>query len=225
MRLTHRAVGRAAAIHAVVMFAASVCQSAETPMEWNFAVRLDGKPIGTHRFVLSSNGDGTLAMRSEASFDFKWLGLSLYRYQHQVSERWDNGCLASIDARTDDDGRLTEVHGQELDGHFNLQVRDTDRRTAAPAAAAGCLMSFAYWNAAALAGQNRLLDPGTGRVESVVIAPIGAAPTDLEVQSRPVHGLRIGGLTHPIDVWYVGERWIGLDTIVRGGRRLSYRMH
>jgi len=37
-------------------------------------------------------------------------------------------------------------------------------------------------------------------------------------------GLRIGGLAQPIDVWYDGNRWVGLDTIVSGGRRLSYRL-
>jgi hypothetical protein len=82
-------------------------------------------------------------------------------------------------------------------------------------------MSFAYWNPA-LAGQQRLLDPGSGRIESVAIDTPPAVPADLGLQ--PVRGLRISGLAQPIDVWYVGNRWVGLDTIVSGGRRLSYRL-
>lgn len=226
MRLTRAATERTAAMLVLVLFTASACRAAVAPMEWNFAVSLDGKTIGAHRFVLSSAGDGTQAVSSEARFDVKWLGVPLYRYQHQDSERWAGGCLRSIDARTDEDGRLTEVHGQALDGRFGLKVHSADHLTEAPVPAAGCLLSFAYWNPAALAEQNRLLDPGSGRVEPVVIAPSGAAPNDLKAtaQSGPVRGLRIMGLAQPINVWYAGERWIGLDTLVSGGRRLSYRL-
>jgi hypothetical protein len=84
-------------------------------------------------------------------------------------------------------------------------------------------MSFAYWNPA-LAGQKRLLDPGSGRVEPVAIAAPSAAPTDLGAHGQPVRGLRISGLAQPIDVWYAGDRWVGLDTVVGDGRRLSYRL-
>ena len=47
---------------------------------------------------------------------------------------------------------------------------------------------------------------------------------DLDAAGGALRGLRIGGLTQPIDVWYVGDRWVGLDTTVDGGRRLSYRL-
>ena len=72
------------------------------------------------------------------------------------------------------------------------------------------------------AGQQRLLDPSSGRIEPVTIVTPAAVPTDLDLQS--VRGLRISGLAQPIDVWYVSNRWVGLDTIVSGGRRLSYRL-
>jgi hypothetical protein len=191
--------------------------------EWRFTVRLDGKPIGSHRFAVADAGDGGLAIRSEAQFDVSLLGVPLYRYRHRVDERWAGGCLSSIDARTDDNGRLTEVRGQAEGGRFDLQVRGDGRAASAPGAPAGCLMSFAYWNPA-LAGQKRLLDPGSGRVEPVAIAAPSAAPTDLGAHGQPVRGLRISGLAQPIDVWYAGDRWVGLDTVVGDGRRLSYRL-
>jgi hypothetical protein len=196
--------------------------AATPPAEWRFTVRLDGKPIGTHRFVLASASDGRLALSSEAQFDVTLLGVPVYRYRHRASERWADGCLVSIDARTEDDGRLTEVRGQAQDGRFDLQVHVVGSPVPASAVAAGCLMSFAYWNPA-LGGQTRLLDPGSGRIESVAIAAPAAVPADLGPQA--VRGLRISGLAQPIDVWYAGERWVGLDTIVSSGRRLSYRLH
>lgn len=224
MRSAPPANTRTAAMLGLALFTASTGGAAVAPMEWQFAVSLDGKPIGAHRFVLSSAGDGILALNSEARFDVRWLGLPLYRYQHEVSERWADGCLAAIDARTDENGRLTEVHGRALEGRFSLQVRSANHLSDAPVPTTGCLLSFAYWNPTALAQQRRLLDPGSGRVEPVAIVPSGAAPKDMKLLSGPVHGLRINGLAQPIDVWYAGERWVGLDTFVSGGRRLSYRL-
>lgn len=190
--------------------------------DWLFDVLLDGQPIGTHRFSLASVDGGGSRVSSEARFDVKLLGLSLYRYRHRVDERWSGGCLASIDARTDDNGKLTEVRGQAEGDRFELRVRE-DERPAPADTTRGCLMSFAYWNPA-LATQTRLLDPGSGRVAPVEVDTITAAPADLR-QPTPVRGLRIRGLPQPIDVWYAGERWVGLDTFVSGGRRLSYRLH
>lgn len=190
--------------------------------DWHFNVLLDGTPIGTHRFTLSSTESRRWVLDSDAQFDVRLLGLSLYRYRHRAEEGWSNGCLSSIDARTDDNGRVTEVRGQALEGRFQLQVRQAGQTTPSADAPPGCLMSFAYWSPA-LAGQSRLLDPGSGRVESVVIDTIATVPADLKNQAS-VRGLRIGGLAQPIDVWYAGDRWIGLDTAVQGGRRLSYRL-
>jgi Domain of unknown function (DUF6134) len=191
--------------------------------EWLFTVRLDGKPIGMHRFVLASSDDHGLTLSSDAKFDVSLLGVSLLRYAHRVNERWANGCLASIDARTDDNGRVLEVRGRIEGDRFDLQVRQDGRPVATSEQTAGCLMSFAYWNPA-LAKQTRLLDPGSGRVEVVAIDAATTAPADLENNGARVRGLRIAGLAQPIDVWYAGDRWVGLDTLVGGGRRLSYRL-
>lgn len=187
--------------------------------EWNFTVSLDGKPIGTHRFELRSGG-GIRTVESDARFDVRVLGWTAYRYRHRASERWNGDCLASIAARTDDDGRLSEVRGRQGPEGFVI-----DSSPPAPAApAVECVMSFAYWNRAALAAQQRLLDPGTGRIEPVEVAPL--PPTSIEVNGRAVaaRGVRISGLRHPIDVWYASGEWIGLDTIVEHGRHLSYRL-
>ena len=218
-----RSAARAAAALVMALTGPGIAHAVTFPTEWRFTVRLDGKPIGTHRFVLESAGDRAVTLGGEAQFDVTLLGVPLYRYRHRVSERWTGGCLASIDARTDDNGRLTEVRGQARADRFAVEVRDGDGAGPAPASPAGCLMSFAYWNPA-LAEQKRLLDAGSGRIESVVISAPTAVPADLQVEAQPVRGLRIGGLPRPIDVWYAGDRWVGLDTTVSDGRRLSYRL-
>jgi hypothetical protein len=210
---------------ALVLAGAAVGRvDAATPAtEWRYTVRLDGQPIGTHQFVLARSADDGVTLTSEARFDVTLLGVPVYRYRHRVSERWTDGCLASIDARTDDGGRLTTVRGEWHDGRFDLQVVEDGGAKPRAVATTGCLMSFAYWNPA-LARQQRLLDAGSGRVESIAVTAPPAVPADLGAPEGAVRGLRVGGLVHPIDVWYVDDRWVGLDTVTGNGRRLSYRL-
>lgn len=197
--------------------------AATSPAEWNFTVTLDGKPIGRHRFTLVRAADEALVVDSAAAFDVSWLGVPLYRYRHDARERWTHGCLTAIEARTDDNGRRTRVRGSASGGRLELRVREDASPAPALAALPGCVMTFAYWNPA-LQGETRLLDPGSGRFVPVVMASIAAPPADLAAQAGPVRGLRIAGPGEPIDVWYASGRWIGLDTRVASGRRLSYRL-
>jgi hypothetical protein len=202
---------------------AAAFPASAVPVEWQFTVRLDGKPIGMHRFTLAPGDDRSVVLSGEAQFDVSLFGVPLVRYRHRVNERWADGCLVAIDAHTDDNGRQTEVRGRSERGRFDLLVREDGRPFATRDESASCLMSFAYWNPA-LAGQKRLLDPGSGRVEPVAVEETLAVPADLRQAGTRLRGLRIVGLPQPIDVWYEGDRWVGLDTAVAGGRRLSYRL-
>ncbi|MEZ5729255.1 MAG: DUF6134 family protein [Burkholderiaceae bacterium] len=196
--------------------------------EWQFTALLDGDVVGTHDFVVEPAGPPSTERRtltSRARFTVKVLGIALYRYRHEVRERWHDGCLESIAARTDDNGTVTEVDGRLRGDRFDVVVRDpadASQRSSADGGR-GCVWSFAYWNPA-LARQQRLLDPGTGRMTPVEIQSL--PDRSIEVAGRRVQarGIRIIGSANPIDVWYHDERWVGLDTTVGGGRTLSYRM-
>ncbi len=183
------------------IFLAACAAGTAHAAEWDFTVLLDGEPIGRHRFAVAGSGERTVDI--DALFQVRLLGWTAYRYRHHASERWSGDCLASLEARTDENGSKTEVS-----------------ETFAPAP---CTMSFAYWNPA-IATQRRLFDAGTGALRAVQVTPL--PPTTIIVRGAPVaaRGLRIAGLPQPVDVWYDGDTWIGLDTLVRGKRRLSYRL-
>lgn len=170
---------------------------------WDFAVTLDGKPIGTHRFVVS----GDVAQRtvdSSAQFDVKLLGITVYRYRHQARERWQGDCMRELQSSTDDDGKASTV-GQRFDSE--------------------CLMGFAYWNPR-MTAQQRLVDPQTGRIENVRLERLGDAQIDM--QGRPVAatGWRLLAAKQNITLWYAqpSGRWIALDAATAGGRTVSYRL-
>jgi hypothetical protein len=173
--------------------------------EWAFRALLDGEPIGQHRFSVSGEGDERQVL-SRAEFAVKFLGITAYRYRHQATERWRGNCLTALDSTTDDDGKPEAVRADEGD------------------ALKGCVMSFAYWNPA-IQTQTRLLNAQTGRFETVQVRRTGSG--SVEVRGKPVEAneYRITGAAQPIVVWYTprGE-WVGLDSIVAGGRKLSYRL-
>lgn len=171
-----------------------------------FEVLLDDQPVGEHRFELTPDGDG-LRLRSEARMTVRVLGIPLYRYRHTADERWSGGCLRSLEATTDDNGKVTQV-SRPHPGPLPQAGEGANAKE--------CLMTFAYWNPAILR-QSRLLNPQTGEVEAVRIERIGDG-------DQPVRW-RIHTRTNPVDLLLSASgEWIGLDSTLAGGKRLAYRL-
>jgi hypothetical protein len=191
--------------------------------ESNFTAFLDGKPIGEHRFVVGGPAEAREVL-SDARFNVKLLGLTVYRYRHQATERWRGDCLASLTANTDDDGTISRVR-TEAEGE-GLSVTTEAGSGIAPVTRSlpGCGMSFAYWNPA-LRQQTRLLNAQTGKAETVRVSRVGSGPIEVRGQSLTATRWRIEGPPQPIDVWYSAQgEWVGLDSTLEGGRQLSYRL-
>jgi hypothetical protein len=184
--------------------------------EWRFEVLLDDKPIGLHRFQLSTAGE-TRELLSEANFRVKILGLTVYDYSHQSSERWKNDCLQRIDASTDDNGDDFFVRGKGGD-HGLLVESQTGS-----ASLSGCVMTFAYWNPAMLQ-QQRLLNTQTGEYIRINVERLGEQTLDMRGRAVPALHYRVRAGERDIELWYSSERdWLGLSSTTRGGRQLHYR--
>jgi hypothetical protein len=170
----------------------------------DFEVLLDAKPVGTHRFDIQRAADGTQQVRSVAAFDVKFLGLVVYRYRHQASERWGQGCLAKLDASTDDNGKL-------------LQVNHVARE--------GCVSSYAYWDRDLLLRQRQLLNPQTGRIDAVKFEPLGEDRIEIGGMSVIADRYRLRSDKLAIDLWYskAGE-WLQLLSTTDSKRQLRYRL-
>jgi hypothetical protein len=186
---------------AVLLLAMAGAAGAQT---WDFDVRLDGKPIGTHRFVVSGPASAR-EVDSNASFDVKLLGIPVYRYRHQARERWAGDCLRELQSRTDDDGKPVRVD----------ERRDTN----------DCVMGFAYWHPR-MNEQTRLLNPQTGLIEDVRFERLPEAT--LVVRGATVGAVRwrLSTPAQELTVWRDRSdgAWIGLDARVKGDRLLTYRL-
>lgn len=194
-----------AALWALLLGLPALARPAEAPPagRWDFGVTLDGKPIGTHRFVVSGEA-GARRVESRARFVVRWLGVPVYRYRHEADERWQGDCLRELRAETETDGQTRPVA---------LRLGDE------------CPMSFAYWNPRLLA-QSALIDPQTGQPTPVRFERLPDARIEQEGGAVPARGWRLRTAEQRIDIWYAADsgRWIALDADVEGGRRLSYRL-
>lgn len=183
--------------------------------EWKFQVTLDGEPIGEHRFRLMATAAEQRTLTSEARFTVKLLGITVYRYRHDARELWRNGCLEALTAQTQDDGKVTPV-----DLRFPAPGSALPPSEGMPA----CAMSFAYWNPA-IRSQTQLLNAQTGKVDAVQMARQDEGSIDVRGETVAAVRWRITGPPQPIDLWYAADgAWIGLDSTVGGGRKLSYRL-
>jgi len=184
--------------------------------DWNFEVLLDGKPIGEHRFTVTGSGSER-AVHSVARFEVKFFGVTVYTYQHEARERWQDGCLGTLDAKTDDDRKLSTVQARRSEA--GLKVTGPGEAESLP----GCVMSFAYWNPA-MQAQSQLLNPQTGRYEKVQITTGEAGTVDVRGKQVEARRVRLTGPKDPIELWYSPQgEWLALDSTV-GKRSLSYRL-
>lgn len=196
--------------------AGAVTDPAPEVKQWQFDVLLDGRRIGEHEFVLTRRGEEAEIV-SRADFNVKALFIPLYSYEHENREIWRDGCLASMDARTRDNGDRLEVRGTRAGGLFEV------RGPQGTEALSGCVRSFAYWDPDAVLEEGRLLNAQTGEFEPVDVASLGLER--IQVGGRTVDAER-HALTAPefrIDLWYSPQgEWLALETTTDGGRKLRY---
>ena len=183
---------------------------------WDFEVFLNDKPIGHHRFVLRPDDNG-YRLQTEAEFEVNVLFFTAYRYEHENVELWKNGCLKSIDARTNDNGQALKVKGTQEDNRFSLA-----RIEGSETLEAGCVRTFAYWDLSALQA-DRLLNSQTGEYQQVELRPMG--PDQIRINGRVVDAMRYAliGQDLSLQLWYGSDGdWLKLSSIVESGRELRY---
>lgn len=182
-----------------------------------FDVYLDGKKIGFHRFEIENPGDRPSVL-SEASFDVKFLFVTAFRYRHNTTERWAEGCLEMIEASTDSNGKQMTVNGSRTQGGFVID--NGDQQTALP----DCVMTFAYWNPVFL-NQPRLLNPQTGEYVDVDVEELGTDIVEIAGRAIVARTVRVTAPKVDIRLWYSEDaEWLALESVAKGGRIIRYEL-
>lgn len=201
----------------LMMVAASVPAQAMTPtLNWTFGVLLDGKKIGYHSFRVSQDGSRQL-LETEAEFDVKFLFITAFRYRHQNTEAWQGDCLATIDARTNSNGKSLAVKGQQDGDRFEVSI------PVGTADLPECVQTFAYWKPEVLEA-DRLLNSQTGEYEEVSVAFEGADVVEVGAEAVAASRYRLSAKAGDIMLWYASDdsRWLALEAPAKGGRTIRY---
>jgi hypothetical protein len=194
----------------------SISVFADTEKKWEFKVYLDDKHIGEHSFVVRDDAN-TQTIRSQANFDVKILFVTAFSYQHENTETWQNGCLSKIDASTVVNGKLSSVEGRREKGAFSMQTNDSATLLDE------CVSTFAYWDRDFL-GRTQLLNSQTGELKPVKVSRLGQELYTYKNIAIEATRYEIVVDENPISLWYAQDgRWLGLETLAKGGRVLRYQ--
>lgn len=179
---------------------------------WNFDVSMDGKPIGTHQFVLSDKENNQQILKSEAKFNIKILSISFFKYHHQANETWENNCLKKLEAKTQENSKVTVVKGIQEKASFKISSPNTTEINTE------CVMTFAYWNPKILQ-QKKLLNPQTGDYLSANISSLGQESILVKGQNVKADHYKIDTAKFKIDIWYgQDDEWLALQSLTENGR-------
>lgn len=190
--------------------------SAGTTGEWNFMVLLEGDPIGRQTFRIDDEGPRR-RVSIEASMEVKLLFLTVYSYRHKNVEVWEDGCLASIESDTDDNGARFRIRGKR---EGDALAVDTGK---AYVALPGCVRSFAYWDPEMLR-QTRLLNSQTGEYQAVQLREAGEEVIAYRGGQQRARRVALEGPELHIDLWYssADKDWLALESKSKNGRIIRY---
>lgn len=184
---------------------------------WNFKVYLDKKEIGYQNFILTPKPNGSNVL-IEAKFDVEYLFINFYSYRHNNREVWQDGCLRSIESKTDDNGENYFVLGSAQNEDFTIKSQKGKQHLK------GCIKTFSYWDAKFL-NSTHLLNSQTGEFSPVEIQKLGNTEINVNEQLLPAVHYQISTRDFEIELWYSPDHseWLALQSTMIDGDVLRYQ--
>jgi hypothetical protein len=136
-------------------------QDSNTFEKISFNVFLDKKQVGTHIFDIQRK-DVNIFVKSNMQLKGKFWGLVPFKYTHQSTETWKDGCLFGLESQTLKRGKTINISASS--GQSGLTIVNADKTEVIK----GCTKSFAYWDYSKLEG-NQLLNTENGQLVDVQI--------------------------------------------------------
>ena len=184
---------------------------------WRFNAAINDKKVGYHEYRVTKVASGYRA-ESEASFRYKVFGVTVFKYQHQALEHYDEDfCLTGIATETQAAGRDWSIAGALTPQGFAVTEypgEDLPKQTEQQ-----CVAAFAYW-APNLRERSELLNGQTGDAVNV-----NFSITASHIATRNPQFVEMRGEQIAIVLEY-GEdgTWRGLRSNLREGRTLQYTL-
>jgi hypothetical protein len=179
-----------------------------------FDVTRKGSKLGTHVLSFEPAGDA-LTIRIAVDLIYKLGFITVYRYTHRATERWEGGQVVVVQTTTDDNGEKNQVTARREAAGLVVQGTKAPRYVA-PANA----LPATHWNRAQLDGP--WINTQDGRLMHPKVAPGGTAaiPTANGGTIRANRFALSGDVQ--MDTFYDAHpTWAGL-AFTKGGAEIRY---
>ena len=203
----------------LILMLGSLQAAAMSDEALRFKVFLNERFLGHHNFLVSETMAGH-QVASEASFEFKLMFITAFRYQHSVREQWQGDCLSAVESTTQENRNRYAVEAIRAGADLNVRSRVND--TAFAGMLSGCIGSFAYWNPRIVLGARQLLNVQTGEYVDVRSDYLGEEQITAGGKAITARKFRLQARDLNIDLWYsASNEWLGLES-TESGRTLRY---
>jgi hypothetical protein len=164
--------------------------------------------IGDKQITVRRDGD-TVTVTTDIAIAVRVLGLTAYRYTLESREVWENGRLASLDARTNDDGTAHFARAERSGDGLAIEGSEYSGTVA------GNPATTTYWSPAFLE-RPVWISTQDGRPWQVRAQAVGMEPFPTAAGSVNATRWRVrGGLE--LDLFYDGAgEWVGTEFDARG---------
>lgn len=159
----------------------------------DFAVMRNGSQIGTDKIRLGHEGAET-TVQNDTHIAVGLGSLILYRYDQNETERWADGRLVALNAKTDNNGTEHSTSAAAKDG--KIVIRVDDKVSEAPPTA----IPLSLWNSEAV-NSNVAFDPEDGRIQAMKVIDRGEEKVVVRGRECPAHHYQLV-TKFPQDVWY-----------------------
>jgi hypothetical protein len=159
----------------------------------DFAILRNGSEIGRHVYRFEGTGK-SLVVRIEATIDYRFGIIPLYRFDHHATEVWRNGQLESMSATTRDNGDNYRIEVRPNGESLSLDVNGSE------IAVEPDMMPASLWNIA-IVKRGRILDPADGELMKVSIADAGDDTVSVRGRDIPARRYVMTG-EFERDLWY-----------------------
>lgn len=173
-----------------------------------YEIRMEGDPIGSEIVTLSDQGAQrtvTVTTATEAQVLF-----FTFHYDHQRTEQWDGGRMTAMTAHTDDDGTVTDLVAQALDGvGWQVTVNGTTSERAEQS------LPLTLWTSAVI-HQDRLFSVIDAAPYAVQVAALGAEPLAIGSRTAEAQHYKMSGDVSR-DLWFDSDGHLLRTTFTRKG--------
>lgn len=170
-------------------------------------------PFGTHEVMFERDGDDLVA-RTTIRLRAGVGPFTVFRYEHDATERWRDGELLGLSSETMKDGNTYEVDAQRRDGALKVNGQTPDEapiQLELPAE----ILSSSHWHGYP-ADMERMLNTEHGTVMDTVIEDLGQTEIEGDGGMITVNHYRLSS-SLVVDLYYdLNGRWAGCTFEARG---------